>query len=195
MKKSHIANYYSPRLIILDVTVVQILNLNYNHVKKLWNWGSRRQWIIKISFTYNVPLVIAVCIVWFWSNSLDRPKSVIFGSIFASSNMLAGFRSKWIIGSLECSWRYCNPYEIPSIILQRVCQLSPEDASAFVIKQRALYRCIFKRWIYSCYALYIEVHRDYIACSLFSFTRTMIKPRKPQSKKRWKAEKQEWFLF
>ena len=48
---------------------------------------------------------------------LDRQKSAILGTIFASSKILFGFTSKWQIRCSRCLSRYAKPLQIPSIIL------------------------------------------------------------------------------
>jgi hypothetical protein len=43
-----------------------------------------------------------LCVAWVWSlwMNFDKPKSASFGTMFLSSNMLSGFKSKWYIQSL-----------------------------------------------------------------------------------------------
>jgi hypothetical protein len=43
---------------------------------------------------YRVPKELFVCFVLCSMNSLDKPKSAIFGDMLSSNNILAGFKSK-----------------------------------------------------------------------------------------------------
>ena len=68
-----------------------------------------KQYSINRLVTYGVPPPGQV-LVFLSQKSFDRPKSASFGTIFSSSNMLAGFRSKWMMkallfSGLHSSWR------------------------------------------------------------------------------------------
>ena len=85
--------------------------------------------------TYSVPKGLCVVLVSASPKILDKPKSAIFGTMFLSTNMLSGFKSKCKRGSSRSLWIYFKPSHIPLIILYRVFQSSPQDSSALVDKR------------------------------------------------------------
>ena len=77
---------------------------------------SRRREIKRV--TYYVPTTLLVlAIFWFSEKILAIPKSDIFATMSWSNNTLLGFKSLWMILSLESSWRYKSPLAIPLIML------------------------------------------------------------------------------
>ena len=71
-----------------------------------------------------------------WPN-LAVPKSEILGFNSASSKILLGLRSLWMIHSPECKWRYTTPWEIPQIIWNNVshCRESPIISSGKMLSR------------------------------------------------------------
>ena len=81
-------------------------------------------------WTYFAPTTFIVFIrVCSSPKSLDRPKSAIFGTMLSSNNMLAGWRSRWIIGLSVPLCRKYKPWQMPLIILKHVAQGGLEDIS------------------------------------------------------------------
>jgi len=80
--------------------------------------------------TYSVPKGLFV-VLRSWSLK-------IFGTMFSSSNMLAGFRSKCNRDSPLSLRRYFKPSHIPLIILYRISHSRPQDSSAVIINRNII---------------------------------------------------------
>jgi hypothetical protein len=85
---------------------------NTRHIRKVqaFDLNSTRCILVigdaKALFTYYVPAMRLVFpTLESMLNSLARPKSEILGFMFASSKMLLALRSRWMMVSLESSWR------------------------------------------------------------------------------------------
>lgn len=88
--------------------------------------------------TYSVPKGLFVVLVSLSPKILDKPKSEIFGTLFSSSNIFSGFRSKCNRDSPLSLWRYFKPSHIPLIILYRICHSRPQDSSAVIINRNII---------------------------------------------------------
>jgi hypothetical protein len=82
--------------------------------------------IINGDITCGVPHGAVIIRLFPSAKSLEIPKSVILGVMLSSSSMLSGLISLWII---FCWWRWCNPRQIPWIILKHMCHVRPQGSS------------------------------------------------------------------
>lgn len=66
-----------------------------------------------VNLTYNVPATRVVICETFLENSLDKPKSAIFGVKLWSRTMLLALISLCTTWGFTSSWRYESPFAIP----------------------------------------------------------------------------------